>query len=201
MRAYQLGESTGSWDGGKVHWRAHVACWAAERAKSLEGDFVECGVNKGGLALTVMHYVEFQKLPKKFYLLDTFSGLPDKYVLEEEKALGRSLGGYEECYEQVKATFEPFDNVVIVKGAVPETLPQVKSEAIAYLSIDMNCVEPEIATAEFFWEKLVSGGVMLLDDYGWAGHILQKRAFDRFAAERTVPILSLPTGQGVIIKP
>ena len=199
-RAYRLGESTGSWEGGQVHWRAHVACWAAARARHLDGDFVECGVNKGGLALTVAQYVDFQNLPKKFYLLDTFCGIPEKYISSEEKELGRSPGAYEECYEQVKTVFQPFDNVVIVRGVVPETLNQIKSDRISYLSLDMNCAEPEIAAAEFLWDKLVSGAVMLLDDYGWAGHLAQKRAFDQFARERDVPILSLPTGQGVIIK-
>lgn len=201
VRAYQAGEGTGSWGDAKVHWRAYVACWAAERSKNLEGDFVECGVNKGGLALTVAYYVDFRKLKKKFYLLDTFSGLPEQYISHEERQVGRTSGGYEECYEQVKATFRSFENVVILRGVVPDTLSQVTSKRIAYLSIDMNCAEPEIAAAEFFWERMVSGAVMLLDDYGWAGHILQKRAFDRFAATRGVPILPLPTGQGLILKP
>jgi O-methyltransferase len=65
----------------------------------------------------------------------------------------------------------------------------------------MNCVIPEIEAAEFFWDKLVCGGVIVLDDYGWKGHHLQKQAFDEFAAKRGIKILSLPTGQGLIIKP
>ena len=64
----------------------------------------------------------------------------------------------------------------------------------------MNCVRPEIAAAEFFWPKLVSGGIMLLDDYGFSAHIDQKDAFDLFAARIGVQILSLPTGQGLMIK-
>ena len=65
---------------------------------------------------------------------------------------------------------------------------------------DMNCVQPEIAAAEYFWERLVPGAVMLLDDYGHAGHELQKEAFDRFSKHHGVPLLVLPTGQGLIIK-
>jgi O-methyltransferase len=53
----------------------------------------------------------------------------------------------------------------------------------------------------FFWDKLVKGGVMILDDYGFPGHINQKKAFDQFAFERGVQILYLPTAQGIIIKP
>jgi O-methyltransferase len=201
VRAYRRGESTGSWGDVRVHWRAHVACWAAERAKNLDGDFVECGVNKGGLAATVMEYVGFRDLRKTFYLLDTFDGLSDKHISEEERELGLQSGRYEECFEEVSRTFAAFDNVVLIRGVVPDTLTQVNCEQVCYLSIDMNCAEPEIAAANFFWDKLVSGAVMLIDDYGWAGHSVQKRVFDDFAALNQVPILTLPTGQAVIIKP
>jgi len=201
-RAYEKGEGTGSWGDSRVHWRAYVACWAAERAKVLEGDFVECGVNRGGLSRTVMEYIGFASMKdRKFYLLDTYEGLADRYISEEERRLGRKAGGYEECYELVKETFGPFENAVIIKGTVPDTLTQVKAEKIAYLSIDMNCAEPEIAAAEYFWDKLTTGAAIVLDDYGWKEHIVQKRAFDEFAAQKSVPILPLPTGQGLILKP
>jgi len=201
-RAYKKGEETGSWGDAKIHWRAYVACWAADRGKSLDGDFVECGVNRGGLSRTVMEYIGFAGMQnRKFYLLDTYEGLAERYISEEEKKFGRRAGGYEECYDAVKETFAPFENAVIIRGTVPDTLSEVKSEKIAYLSIDMNCAEPEIAAANYFWDRLTSGAAILLDDYGWTDHIVQKQAFDKFAAERGVPILSLPTGQGLILKP
>jgi hypothetical protein len=201
-RAYRKGEETGSWGAAQVHWRAYVACWAAERATQLEGDFVECGVNRGGLSRTVMEYIDFRSMKdRKFYLLDTYEGLAEQYISEDEKRLGRTAGGYADCYDAVKETFRPFENAVIIKGTVPDTLAEVKGEKVAYLSIDMNCAEPEIAAVEFFWDKLVSGAATVLDDYGWADHIVQKHAFDEFARRRSVPILGLPTGQAVILKP
>jgi O-methyltransferase len=201
QEAYQLGRATGSWGQDDIQWRAFVACWAAHQALWREGDFVECGVNRGGLAMTVMRYVDFKKLDRKFYLLDTFCGLAEKYITDEERQLGINPGGYEKCHEVVKELFRSFPNVEIIQGMVPETLPLVKAEKIAYLQIDMNCVEPEIAAAEYFWDKLVSGAVVVLDDYGWKGHILQKRAFDLFAQKRGVLVLPLPTGQGLMVKP
>jgi hypothetical protein len=202
--AYQQGKATGSWGNVEIHWRAYVACWAAERATTLEGDFVECGVNKGGLARTVVDYVNFGSLPKTFYLLDTFAGLDPAYSSPSE--LSRAGPGvYVECYQEVVATFRPFHNVVIVPGSVPETLSQVKAESISYLSIDMNCATPERAALEFFWDKLVSGAVVLLDDYlddyGWKGYEAQKGSADQFAAARSVQVLALPTGQGLLLKP
>jgi O-methyltransferase len=47
----------------------------------------------------------------------------------------------------------------------------------------------------------VPGAIIVLDDYGWRKQINQKIAFDRFADAREVNILSLPTGQGLLIKP
>jgi len=166
----------------------------------LEGDFVECGVAKGFLSKIAIDDVSFKNFPKTFFLMDTYEGLSEKYLTEVEKEKNK-IRGYEFVYEQVKDTFKSYPNVKIIKGAIPETLSQVTSEKIAYLHIDMNCVIPEIAAAEYFWEKLVSGAAVILDDYGHGGHEAQKYAFDDFAKKKGIPILCLPTGQGLIIKP
>ena len=202
MAAYDSGRSTGSWPHGELHWRAHVICWAAARGAHLEGDFVECGVNRGGFALTAMKYVDFEKLGKRFFLLDTFEGLVAEQLTSEERRAGLRGGGYEPCYEAVLRTFAPYGPAVrIIRGMVPDTLSQVDAGRIAFLSIDMNAREPEIAAAECFWDRMSPGAVMILDDYGWRKHAAQRLAFDEFALRRGVPLLVLPTGQAVIVKP
>jgi O-methyltransferase len=200
VEAYRLGEATKSWMGYYIPWRIYLLCWAAAQAKLLEGDFVECGVNRGGFSRAVMHYIDFIDIPaKKFYLLDTYCGIPAE---DRPHAAEGCVHLYSECYEAVCQTFQPFPSARIIRGPVPDTLHQVTSEKVCYLAIDMNCAEPEIAAAEFFWDKLVPGALMLLDDYG-AGvwHLRQKQAFDRFASERGVQVLTLPTCQGLILKP
>lgn len=201
IACYNLAVKAGLAISDRIHWRAYVACWAAYKGKSLEGDFVECGVAKGFLSKIVMGYIDFKNLSKKFFLMDTYEGLSEKHLTPEEKLFGRTGGGYKPSYELVRETFKEFHNAIIIKGTIPETLTEVQSQKIAYLHIDMNCVLPEIAAAEYFWDRLVSGAVMLLDDYGHAGHEEQKYAFDDFAKRKGVEILCLPTGQGLIIKP
>jgi O-methyltransferase len=201
LEAYEAGKSTGSWTFGDLHWRAHVVCWAAERAVSLPGDFVECGVNRGGYALTVIKYLNFDTLDKTFYLLDTYEGLAERYISPEEKARGVRVGEYEPCYDAVVRTFGAHPNAKVIKGVVPETLPSVDTDCVAFLSLDMNTRDPEIAAAEHFWEMLSSGAAIVLDDYGWRKHREQQRAFDDFARKRGVQVLALPTGQGLILKP
>lgn len=186
-----------------IHWRVHVALWVASQATNLDGDFVECGVNKGFLSSAIMAYLDWNSLNKHFWLFDTFAGLDERYVNEEEKQRGRlefSKKAYSECYEEVKDNFSEFKNVHLIRGSVPDTLGNVSISKVCYLSLDMNCAAPEIAATSFFWDKLVSGGVVLLDDYAYSGYEEQNKAFNKFALEKGIEILSLPTGQGLFIK-
>jgi O-methyltransferase len=201
--AYQKAAETNPWPGFTLQWRVYIVCWFANLVKNLEGDFVECGVNTGAYSRAVIEYIDFDKTRKTFYLFDTFEGMPEHLVSEEEKKAGVHdyLGGhYKNVYDQVVKTFSAF-KTKIIKGIVPETLENCDAQKICYLSIDMNNVKPEIAAAEYFWDKLVSGAVVILDDYGFPAHIFQKKAFDKFAMQKGVQILSLPTGQGIIFKP
>ena len=196
--AYASGERQQAMDG--IRWRTHVALWAAFHAKQLEGDFVECGVNRGFLSMSIMTYLDFNSMPdRQFFLFDTYSGLVPEMVTDEDSAAYRN--DYEECYEFVRSSFADFPNVNIVRGPVPDTLPSANISKVAYLSIDMNCTQPEIDALEFFWPLMTNGGVIVLDDYGFPGHEAQKAGADRVAESVGVKVLTLPTGQGLLIKP
>ncbi len=201
--AYQKALDTNPWEGFTLQWRVYINCFFAKMVKGLNGEFVECGVNTGAYAIAIIDFIDFNSLGKQYYLFDTFEGLVPELVSEEEKKAGIDYymnGHYGNIYESVKRRFEPY-NAKIIKGVVPYSLKQFAHEKICFLSIDMNCVAPEIDAANFFWDRIVPGGVVIVDDYGFAPHIMQKRAFDKFAKERAVDILCLPTGQGVIFKP
>lgn len=97
-------------------------------------------------------------------------------------------------------TFRAYPEVVVVKGLVPDTFGQVDSDHFCFVHIDMNNAVSEIAAAEYLWPRLATGGIMLLDDYAWQINVGQRQAFDRFAAERGMTVLALPTGQGLLMK-
>ncbi|MBI4665107.1 MAG: class I SAM-dependent methyltransferase [Nitrospinae bacterium] len=185
-----------------IKWQVHVVLWAAAHSARLPGDFVECGVNTGIYSMAVMTHLDFASMgDRRFFLLDTFKGFAEETLRDDEKKLMRvSERKYPDCYEFVKDTLGRIPNAVIIRGAVPATLPQAATDRVAYLSIDMNCVEPEVAALEHFWPKLASGGIVVLDDYGWPGHQAQKEAHDQFARSVGTSVLCLPTGQGIILK-
>ncbi|RDH76134.1 class I SAM-dependent methyltransferase [Mycolicibacterium moriokaense] len=210
QRSYQRGaQALGEGDWYQWHWRVHVGLWAATAASKLKGDFVECGVSYGFLSSAVMEHLDWDRLGKTFYLLDTFAGLDPRFVSVGEReagALERSAahlrnGMYVDSVESVRANFSQWQNQRIIVGAVPETLDEVDTEAIAFLHIDMNCAPPEVAALRHFWPRLVPGAVVLLDDYANRGRDEQRIAMDALARELGVLICGLPTGQGLLIKP
>jgi len=198
-----FGKHTGRGDDLHIEWRTAVNCWAGHHASRLPGDFVECGTNTGIFSLAICRYVDFNALDKRFFLFDTFCGIPLEQISEREHELGRSKENvwYPDCWEQVQANFRPYPKAQLVRGMVPDTLSSVDIPRVSYLSIDMNIAKPERDAMEYFWDRLVTGAIVVLDDYGFARHHLQKEEMDNFAASRNVPIFELPTGQGLIIKP
>jgi hypothetical protein len=207
-RAYQRGmQATGS--DYHFRWRVHVALWAAASASKLRGDFVECGVNKGFMSSAIMNYLDWNSLGKKFYLLDTFQGLDERYVSEEEKAAGYldrnrdslASGYYITGVDRVKKNFSEWKNAIVIQGSIPDSLKEVDTPAIAYLHLDLNCSPPEVAALELLWDRLVPGAFVLHDDYAQVAHKISKEGMDRFASKKNLQFVSLPTGQGLLIKP
>ncbi len=204
QQAYQLAKKA---DGGillknyDIQWRIHILCWAASYAKRLEGDFVDCGCGSGIFASAIIHYIDFAKTSKKYYLLDSFEGLDLNKATETERGMHESF--YEkrkDLYAEVKENFAPF-NTQIIKGFIPETLKQMDTDKICFLSVDLNSAIPEIEALEYLWDKIVIGGIVVLDDYGYANkHEAQRVAHDAFALRKSVKILSLPTCQAILIK-
>ncbi len=197
VRAYEaaLHQQPDTW----IRWRSYVVQWAAHHAMRLEGDFVECGVNRAFLSMSAMTAVDFRRATgRHFYLFDTYCGLVPGQVSVDDKAAFRNA--YSDTYDYVRETFREWPSVVVVRGIVPESLSTVTIERVAYLSVDMNCVKPEIDAMEYFWPRIVPGGVIILDDYGFPGHEAQKRAADKFATMVGVKVLTIPTGQGLIFK-
>ena len=191
------------------HWRVHIGLWVALQASMLNGDFVECGVNRGMLSSGIMKYLNWDSLGKKFYLIDTFRGIDQSLLTQPEKEEGYSekneqllsSGFYVSGVESVKENFSEWKNITIVEGTVPQVLKNLDVGAVAYLHLDMNNATPEMAALEFFWDFLIPGAFILMDDYAYNGYHNQKLGLDEVARKKGVKIASLPTGQGLLIKP
>lgn len=159
---------------------------------NIEGDFVECGVYKGG---SVMNMVLTQLNYKKradIYLYDTFEGMtaeteydvnyegtPAQKILRRESK--KCIASLEEVKRNVNITHYPEELLHYVKGDVAKTLLENVPERIALLRLDTDWYESTKIELEILYPKLVKGGILILDDYGyWKG--ARKASDDYFAS-------------------
>ncbi|MGO9835099.1 MAG: TylF/MycF/NovP-related O-methyltransferase [Polyangiaceae bacterium] len=107
---------------------------------------------------------------------------------------------YDECFDLARRNFSRCPGCVLVRGKIPDTLTRYDVKQVAYLHLDMNIATPEIAAIEHFWSRLVTGGIVILDDYGFEHYRPQKTAMDAWARNSGVLVATLPTGQGMMLK-
>ena len=164
----------------------------------LGGDFVECGVYRGFVSSAIMDYLDWNVTcgARRFFLFDTFDGFVHEQLDTDEQGRFAEFGDkYKSTYESTAKAFSETRNLNIVKGAVPESLTTQNIASVSYLHLDMNCAAPEIAALEHFWPKLLTGALVLMDDYAYRGYGPQYVALNSFAEKVGYRILSLPTGQ------
>lgn len=205
--------------GGKdyqTYWRVHVTLSLAAWSTDLGGDFVECGVADGCTAAAICDYLsQIRKQPDNFYLFDTFDGIDTSIVSKKEEAFWKEtaenrqkrlnentyVNGFD--FDRVKKFFKPYGYVQVIKGSVPSILEthlaKNKNQKFSFLHIDMNNATPEYEALQFFSTKLTKTAFILLDDYGHQGYEYQKLMADKWAKENNHTILTLPTGQGLIV--
>lgn len=188
-------------------WRVHTLSWAAKKALSLEGDFVECGVFEGFMSHMLAEIHGFADLERTFYLYDTFEGFPDAYSSPSDFPGSEAFWHYANqvygkagLYEMVVGRFKPYDNMKVIKGIVPDVLHDDSPDKISFLHMDLNSPRAETAGLEILYDRVVSGGVIIFDDYGWDSYRLQLEAADTFMNARGQFVLELPTGQGLVVK-
>lgn len=177
-------------------WATAMACkHAIERG--IDGDFVECGVWRGGNSLLAAAIFKQYKSDKKIYLFDTFAGMTppapnDRYAAQEHSVLAqfneRQRDSHNEwCFASLDDVRNNFinagllsDNIIFVQGDVVQTLASEENlpKSISVLRLDTDWYESTKKELEVLYPRLNRGGVLLIDDYGyWAG---SKQATDEF---------------------
>lgn len=183
------------------HWNLQTVLWAVQQARAVEGQFIELGVFRGHTTIFLAEYLDFAGWDKRWYLYDTFEGIPDDQLdpgwADSNKA---AYNPRTFSYEEVRDRFAAFPNIEVIKGRVPEILSETSPDRIAFLHMDLNNSTAEIAALEALFDRITPGGIIVFDDYGWTTAKAQHDAEKRWFAERNLQILPLPTGQGLFIK-
>ena len=175
----------------------------------LIGDFVECGVWKGHSAYIISSILSKNGFKGDFHIFDSFEkGLSKK--IEKDKNLKNELTEqqvqeesrmFSSTQEEVSACLSRFKFVHLYKGWIPSRFNEVEDRQFAFIHIDVDLYEPILESLNFFFPKLIKGGVIVLDDYGITQFPGAKKAVDEFLEKNTYQFFyEVPMGSSFIIK-
>jgi O-methyltransferase len=170
----------------------------------IAGDFVECGVWRGGSSIVAA--LTFERLAgrrhgRRIHLFDTFEGMAPPTEIDVDVSGTRAEtyiaqfgdgGKWVYCDEaEVARNFEAagvrHSELVFVRGRVEETIPARAPRRISVLRLDTDWYESTLHEFEHLWPRLVSDGMCIVDDYGfWAG---SRAATDEYFAKRGEHVL------------
>ena len=166
------------------------------KEKNIEGDFVECGVWRGGSSMMSALSLE-EDQTRKLFLYDTFEGM-NAPTSDDVNIIGESAentwqgrdkceAGIEEVKSNMAKTKYPEGNIKYIAGMVENTIPKTIPDKIAILRLDTDWYESTYHELTYLFPKLVKGGVLIIDDYGhWQG---ARKAVDTYFSETGIPIL------------
>jgi hypothetical protein len=166
----------------------------------IAGDIVECGVWRGGSMMAVaLALLARGDTSRHLYLYDTYEGMSEP-TAEDRSHTGESAeaqlartargegvwceAGLSDVQANLWSTGYPRDKIHFIQGKVEETIPARIPGAIALLRLDTDWYESTRHELLHLYPRLVSQGVMVIDDYGhWQG---ARQAVDEYFAASEV---------------
>jgi hypothetical protein len=172
-----------------------------EEALPLEGDIAECGCFRG-----LSSHLLLQRLRRAnpgfdgrgYHVFDSFQGLSEPaaadHVAGNDPAAERvrrmcRRGWFAASEDVVRRSLADFPAVAFHPGWIPDTFAGLPERRYRFVHLDLDLHDPTLAALEYFFPRLVPGGVIACDDYSWPG---ERKAVDGFCArEGIVPEITL----------
>lgn len=168
------------------------------QALNFDGAVYELGVYKGGSARLIRDALQAAGRGRMFRLFDTFEGMK---VANEELGDRHRAGDFSETsLKEVKAFVGEADWIDYRQGWVPETFVGLDDDKIAFAHIDLDLHTPIADAISFIYPRMVRGGMMVFDDYGFPSTPGARKAIDEFFLNRPEPLFVLQTGQAFVVK-
>lgn len=170
--------------------RCHILYQLAKRALNLPGAAAEIGVYKGGTALLLS---EVFRRVKKLYLFDTFEGMPE--CSDKDNFCTKGMFS-DTSLESVRTFVGTVGDVEFFQGVFPQTVPAEADGVFSFVHVDVDIYQSVKDCVDYFWPRLVPGGIMVFDDYGFPTCLGARRAVDEYG----IDTLYLGTGQALWLK-
>ncbi|OBB84794.1 hypothetical protein A5760_09265 [Mycobacterium colombiense] len=162
-------------------------------AREVQGDIVECGVLFGGASMLIAKtLLSLEDTSRELWLYDSFQGFIGEQAKDDITWYGDSIKDRYADFDgiaenNIASTGYPREKLHLVKGDVEKTAAENTNGDIALLRLDTDTYYSTKAELEHFYPKLVSGGILIVDDYGHA--FGARRAVDEYFAEPSRRVL------------
>ena len=163
-----------------------------DRTVGIDGDIAECGVFRGETILPIGAYLRARKPQAHVFGFDSFEGFGKEIEIDlrlggaefEEKRLG-GLGDTSLSLLQRKIQRWRLESrVTLVKGFFENTLGNFADRTFSFVHLDCDIYKSYETCLEFFYRRMPSGGIILLDEYNdlpWPGC---NKAVDEFLQDK-----------------
>lgn len=180
---------------------------------NIPGDFVECGVWRGGSSMIMAYTLQLEgDTSRAIWLYDTYEGMSEPSEHDVFATTGESAiktytkndrsdtfwceASIEEVQKNMEKTAYPKNALHFIKGKVEDTIPKTMPGPIALLRLDTDFYESTRHELQHLYPLLSKSGVLVIDDYGaWIG---ARKAVDEYVAQDGVGILLNKTHNGRI---
>jgi len=175
--------------------RCYYIYHLAEYCAHLGGTMAECGVYRGGSAYFIALALErSQSTDRHLHLFDTFSGMPAKYISKNDPHKPNEFS--RTSLAEVRAILADYSFVEFHPGTIPETFSSIEeSTRFSFVHLDVDLYRSNKSCCEYFYGRMITGGVLLFDEYGFEGYEFTERlAIDEFFKDKPEHPFVLPTG-------
>lgn len=167
----------------------------AKQSLKLAGSIIEVGVWRGGTGCLIAKAAE--GIP--VYLCDTFSGVVNVGEMDT-----RYKGGEhnDTSVEIVKKLAESMNlpSVQVCQGIFPTDTAHLVGDTFRFVHLDLDVYESTRQSLDFLWPRLVTGGIVVFDDYGTHGCEGVTRLVNEVSTEADRIFVYNANGHGILIK-
>ena len=176
---------------------------------ALEGMVAECGCFRGlssYLLCSTLQQADAAFDGRGYRIFDSFAGLSapsQEDAIEGEGAqVGRlrhmtRAGNFAASLDKVKAALSAFPRIEYFPGWIPAAFPKEDGVRYRFVHVDVDVYKPTRDSIEYFYPRLVPGGVIVCDDYNWPG---ARQAIEEVCARVGVEFATTPYTQAYIVR-
>jgi len=164
----------------------------AAGVRELDGDIAEVGVYAGSSAKMICE----AKGDKRFHVCDTFAGLPEPTA--EDGGVERK-GSFACDLPSIQRYLAGYPNLEYHAGVCPDSVRgRLDDTRFCFVHLDVDLYSSTRQCLDYFFPRLVPGGILLSHDYS----VLQgvRQAFAEFTADRREQVIELPMTQCMLVR-